>query len=113
MPKSPRVAAKQVTIKDVAQTAGVSAATVSNALNGRSGAMTAETLQRVQKAIRSLNYRPNSIARGLVTRRTSTIGLIVAEIETPLFLQALNFIVPIARGAGYNVSALQCPQPGR
>ncbi len=103
MPTSPRVAARQVTIKDVAQAAGVSAATVSNALNGRSGTMTAETLQRVQEAIRSLNYHPNSIARGLVTRRTSTIGLIVAEIETPLFLQALNFIEPIARGAGYNV----------
>lgn len=103
MPTSPRVATKkQVTIKDVAQIASVSAATVSNAVNGRTGTMTAETLQRVQEAIRSLNYRPNSIARGLVTRRTSTIGLIVAEIETPLFLQALNHIEPIARGAGYN-----------
>jgi DNA-binding LacI/PurR family transcriptional regulator len=63
MPTVPRVGAKQVTIKDVAQSAGVSAATVSNAINGRSDAMTAETLQRVQAAIRSLNYRPNSIAR--------------------------------------------------
>jgi LacI family transcriptional regulator len=103
MTTAPRVGAKQVTIKDVAQSAGVSAATVSNAINGRSDAMTAETLQRVQAAIRSLNYRPNSIARGLATRRTSTIGLVVAEIETPLFLQALNFVEPIARGAGFNV----------
>jgi DNA-binding LacI/PurR family transcriptional regulator len=103
MPRSQRPATKQVTIRDVARAAGVSATTVSNVLNDRTDAMTSETLQRVQEAIRALNYHPSSIARGLVTRRTATIGLILAEIETPLFLQALNFIEPIARGAGYNV----------
>lgn len=65
--------------------------------------MTAETLQRVQEAIRALNYRPSSAARGMVTDRSATIGLILTEIETPLFLQALTCIEPIARSAGYNI----------
>jgi DNA-binding LacI/PurR family transcriptional regulator len=95
--------AKSVTIKDVAQAAGVSVTTVSNVLNQRTEAMAEPTLLRIQEAIRSLNYRPNRVARSLVTQQTATIGLIIAEIETPLFLQALNFIEPIARNAGYNV----------
>lgn len=95
--------AKRVTIKDVAQTAGVSVTTVSNVLNQRTEAMTEATLLRIQEAIRSLNYHPSRVARSLVTSQTATIGLIIAEIETPLFLQALHFIEPIARNAGYNV----------
>lgn len=95
--------AKRVTIKDVAQAAGVSVTTVSNVLNHRTEAMTETTLLRIQEAIRSLNYRPSRVARSLVTHQTATIGLIIAEIETPLFLQALHFIEPIARNAGYNV----------
>lgn len=92
-----------VTINDVARAAAVSPTTVSNVLNGRTGAMSPETLQRVQAAIQQLKYRPSNAARGLVTRRTRTIGLILAEIETPLFLQALHHIEPIARESGYNV----------
>jgi LacI family transcriptional regulator len=94
---------KRVTIKDVARMAGVSVTTVSNALNGRTQAMAEETLNRIQEAIRLLEYRPSRVARSLVTRRTATFGLIIAEIETPLFLQALNIIEPIAREAGHNI----------
>jgi DNA-binding LacI/PurR family transcriptional regulator len=77
--------------------------------------MTPETFQRVQHAIRTLNYRPSSAARGLVTKRMATIGLILAEIETPLFLQAVNVIEPIARSAGYNLllSNARSPQDER
>ncbi len=95
--------AKRVTIKDVAQAAGVSVTTVSNVLNHRTGAMAEPTLLRIQEAILSLNYHPSRVARSLVTSQTATIGLIIAEIETPLFLQALHFIDTIARHAGYNV----------
>lgn len=100
---TPRPLVKRVTIKDVARSAGVSPSTVSNVLNGRTGEMTDQTLRSIYKAIKSLKYRPSSVARGLVTRRTATIGLILSEIETPLFLQALNYIEPIARLARFNV----------
>jgi len=93
----------RVTIKDVAQSAGVSVTTVSNVLNGRTAAMTEETLHRIQETIRALGYHPSNVARSLVTNRTATIGVVIAEIETAVFLQTLNFIEPIARSAGYNV----------
>jgi len=94
---------KAVTIKDVARKAGVSITTVSNVLNDRTSSMSASTLHRVLQVVEDMNYRPNPLARGLVTRRTATIGVILAEIQTPLFLQALNRIEPIARQAGYSV----------
>ena len=98
-----RSAPRRPTIKDVARIAGVSVTTVSNVLNGRTGSMTVETHDRVQEAIRELHYHRNDLARGLVQRRTSTIGLVIAEIETPLFLQAINVIQPAARQAGFDV----------
>jgi LacI family transcriptional regulator len=94
---------KPPTIKHIAKEAGVSISTVSNVLNGNTEEMSADTLARVQQIIEKLNYRPNQVARGLVTRRTATIGLILAEIETPLFLQALTAIERDARVAGYNL----------
>jgi len=81
----------------------VSIATVSNMLNGRTDAMSEETLHRIQEAVARLRFRPNIVARSMVTRRTGSIGLILDEIETPLFLQALTVIEPMARSAGYNV----------
>src|SRR5262245_56139674 len=96
----------QVTIKRIARESGVSISTVSNALNGNIGEMSEDTLARVRNVIRRLNYRPNQVARGLVTRRTATLGLILVEIETPLFLQALTSIERAARHAGYGLLLL-------
>jgi LacI family transcriptional regulator len=96
-------AVKSITIKDIAHEAGVSISTVSNVLNGNSSEMSEETLLRVQQVIDRHQYRPNRIARSMVTRRTATIGLVLAEIETPLFLQSLNVIERSARLAGFNL----------
>lgn len=63
-----------LTIYDIAKKAGVSAATVSKVLNGRSdvGKTTAETVKRI---IDELGYQPNSIARGLATKISKTVGV--------------------------------------
>jgi LacI family transcriptional regulator len=96
-------ARRRATIKDVAKAAEVSITTVSNVLNDRTDAMSDETLQRVRQVMDDLSYRPNAVARSLVTRRTATLGVVLAEIETPLFMSALYSIEPMARDAGYNV----------
>lgn len=93
----------RTTINHVAQAAGVSISTVSNVINGRTAAMSEDTLSRIQAAMRELDYRPSSVARGLAMQRTATLGLVVTEIETPLFLQAVTPIEREARQAGYSL----------
>ncbi|GAB6117307.1 LacI family DNA-binding transcriptional regulator [Thermoanaerobacter brockii subsp. lactiethylicus] len=71
-----------VTIKDIAKYAGVSVTTVSRALNGYPD-VSEETRERIKKIAEQLNYTPNSLARGLVTNKTHTVGLIVSELIKP------------------------------
>ena len=69
---------KRVRIYDVAQAAGVSVATASKALND-TGRMTDETRSRVKEAASSLGFRPNAMARGLIQRRSFTVGLLTND----------------------------------
>ena len=68
------------TIKDVAVRAGVSTATVSYVIN-KSKFVSSELVERVQKAIRELNYLPSALARGLRVGRTMTLGLLMDDIS--------------------------------
>jgi len=70
----------KITITDVAELAGVSKSTVSQYLNKRYQHMGAETRQKIEEAIASLDYQPNVLARSLKQKRTSTIGVVVANI---------------------------------
>jgi LacI family repressor for deo operon, udp, cdd, tsx, nupC, and nupG len=90
-----------VTMKDVAARAGVSIKTVSRVVNNQ-GEVSDETRQRVQRAIEDLDYKPNIVARSLITGKTNTIALIVAEIETPFLLRVQKGIEPVARKHNYN-----------
>ena len=72
------------TIRDVAKAADASTATVSHVLN-RSRFVSVDTKRRVEEAIRTLNYRPHSVARSLRRSRTSTIGVMVSDIANPFF----------------------------
>src|SRR6266545_3095032 len=67
-----------VTITDVARLAGVSPGTASKALNGRRG-ISARTAIRVQQAAERLGYQPNALARGLLSGRSFTVGLITTD----------------------------------
>jgi DNA-binding LacI/PurR family transcriptional regulator len=90
-------------MRDVARLAGVSHQTVSRVLNDHPN-VRPETRDRVLAAMRALNYRRNSAARTLVTRRSRTLGLVA--FETTLFGPAstLYGIEQAARAAGYFVS---------
>ena len=74
----------RVSSKDVAKHAGVSIATVSHVING-TRFVRSETRQKVLDSISALHYRPNAIARGLVTNSTRKIGLVVSDIRNPFF----------------------------
>ncbi len=91
-----------VTIKQIAKESGVSIATVSRVLNGT--APVAETTrERVRAAIERHNYSPNSLARGLASRRSMTLGVILPDIANPYFASMFREMESAARSAGYSV----------
>jgi len=98
-----------VTLRDVAQRAGVSAMTVSRVVNG-SGGVDAETQRRVEEAILALHYIPNRLARSLVSQQSKTIGLIVPDVVNPFFAPVVRGAETTARKAGYRV--LLCNSEG-
>ena len=73
-----------VTIRDVAERAGVSVATVSHVING-TRKVAPETAERVRRAMEELDYHPNAVARSLRTRKTQVIGVVVSDITNPFF----------------------------
>ena len=93
---------KRVTIADVARTAGVSMMTVSRVVND-SGPVSESTRQRVLLAVGELGYRPSGLARGLATRRTATIGLVVPDVANPFFAGVAKGVEQVAYAEGYNV----------
>jgi LacI family transcriptional regulator len=97
------------TLHEVARRAGVSAMTVSRVVNGRGG-VDSETRQRVEEAIQALDYVPNRIARGLISQKTQTIGIIVPDIVNPFFAPVVRGAESTARKAGYRV--LLCNSEG-
>lgn len=90
------------TIKDIAEKAGVSVPTVSRVLNNRPD-VSDSTRRRVQKVIQSLKYNPSSIARGLVLRKTFTLGLVVPDISTPFYPDVAKGVQNRADELGYSV----------
>jgi LacI family transcriptional regulator len=91
-----------VTIRDVAQRAGVSVATVSRVLN-RSGVVREETRLRVEGAAAELRYTPNGAARSLITRRTSTFGVVLPDLYGEFFSEVIRGMDPLARQSGYHL----------
>ena len=71
-----------ITIKDIARLANVSPATVSRAINFRVG-VGPETRRNILDICVSSGYMPNALARGLVKRKTSTIGIMVPDVRSP------------------------------
>jgi LacI family transcriptional regulator len=89
-------------IADVAREAGVSMMTVSRVINNKEG-VSQETRQAVEKIILKLNYRPNKFARGLVTQRTGTLGLVVPDISNPFFAGVARGVEKAAFAEGCSI----------
>lgn len=90
------------TIYDVAGAAKVSLATVSRVMNNPEK-VNPETREKVLRVIKELGYRPNAIARGLASRKTTTIGIIMADISRSAVAQLLGGIQDIAKKYEYSV----------
>jgi len=93
----------RTTIKDVANKAGVSPATVSLVLNNRPVPIPQRTKDKVISAACELHYRPNQLAVGLVTKKTNTIGLILPDNSNLFFATYTNKLEAAASKMGYNV----------
>jgi len=89
-------------IRDVAQRADVSPATVSRVLTG-SAIVKPETRTRVLKAIADLGYRPNQVARNLRRQKAEMIGLVIADVENPFFTEMVRSVEDAAYRLGYRV----------
>lgn len=90
------------TMREVARAANVSVATVSHVINGTRFVDPA-TEERVQRAITTLRYRPNMLARGLRRRETRTIGLLVPDNANPFFADVARVIEDAGFAQGYSV----------
>jgi LacI family transcriptional regulator len=81
---------QRVRLKDVAAAAGVDPSTASRVLSGRSERVRRETARKVLAASRRLGYTPNAFARGLRTRTTRTIGLIIPDFDNPVYASVIS-----------------------
>ena len=107
------VSSGTATIRDVARESGVSIGTVSNVFNNSTDSIRPETRDRVIEAARKLRYRPNGVARGLVQRRTKTLGILfhtgsALAVSDPFTSAILHGILQGCSSKGY--STLLYPQ---
>ena len=91
-----------VTIYDVAREAGVSMATVSRVVNGNKN-VKENTRKKVLEVIERLDYRPNAVARGLASKRTTTVGVVIPDITNTYFAALAKGIDDIAEMYKYNI----------
>jgi LacI family transcriptional regulator len=91
-----------VTIYDVAREANVSMATVSRVVNGNPNVKPV-TRKKVLEVIERLGYRPNAVARGLASKKTTTVGVIIPDISNIFFAELARGIEDIATMYKYNI----------
>ncbi|WP_410772471.1 LacI family DNA-binding transcriptional regulator [Fontibacillus sp. BL9] len=100
------------TIKDVAKHVGVSVATVSRVLNNLPG-YSEETKRKVEQAVEELGYQPNAIARGLVNKRTETLGVLFPSVSSSFSSEILHGIEDVAHEHNYSVVVCNTAEDGK
>lgn len=91
-----------IKLNDVAKVAGVSPTTVSRVINNR-GYISEKTKQKVESAMKELNYYPNDVARSLYKKRTYLVGLIIPDISNPFYSELALSIEGICSKVGYRL----------
>ena len=90
------------TLKHIAERAGVSTATVSYVINNEAG-VSPEVRERVLRIVREVRYRPNAVARGLRTKKSGTVSMIVPDITNPFFPGLVRGAEDVLREAGHTL----------
>lgn len=103
-----QVPRKPVTSYEVAKAAGVSQSAVSRTFSQR-GYVSQETRQRVHKAAKELGFKPNAIARSLITQRSRIIAVVMADLQYSFYLSILHQLSKAIRAAGYQVLLISIP----
>jgi DNA-binding LacI/PurR family transcriptional regulator len=98
--KSPKK--RHATLTDIASIAGVTPMTVSRVVN-ESGYVSAETREKVLRALKEMNYRRNGLARGLKRQRTDTMGLVLGDIANPFAAELAQAVREVTSAKGYNL----------
>jgi LacI family transcriptional regulator len=93
----------KVTIKDIAKMAKVSTATVSRVINNNPEGVGQELRNRIQKMVKETGYKPNLLARSMITNRTHTVGLLSPDIVTPFFQYIIKGTNDCLQAAGYSM----------
>ena len=93
---------QSITIYDVAKKAGVSMATVSRVVNGNPNVKPG-TRKKVMEVIDELDYRPNAVARGLASKKTTTVGVIIPDVTNVYFSSLARGIDDVATMYKYNI----------
>ncbi|MCK8827411.1 LacI family transcriptional regulator [Natroniella acetigena] len=91
----------KVTIEDIAKVASVSVSTVSRVLNNKKY-VSEDTRKKVLEVVKELDYRPDNIARSMITKRTNTIGLVIPDLTNPFYAETSKVIVDVAREYGFS-----------
>ena len=94
---------RKVTMLDIANAVGVSTTTVSLVLNSKPNNIASETKKKIFEKVDELKYIPNFLAKGLVTKKTYTIGVVIPDIHNPFFSEMLKIIGIIAEVNGYTI----------
>jgi LacI family transcriptional regulator len=103
---------KKVSLKDIAQKAGVSTALVSYVLNGKEKETRVGEIiaRRIKEIAKELNYHPNHLAKSLRSGKTHTFGLIIADISNPFFANIARVVEDEAKKNGYTVIIGSCDE---
>ncbi|EJQ04576.1 hypothetical protein IE3_05321 [Bacillus cereus BAG3X2-1] len=94
---------KKITIKEVAEEAGVSKTTISRYLNNNYGNMSKATKEKISEVIKTLNYRPSKQAQALKSKRSYLIGIVVADISNLYSSLLLKGIGSVLEKSGYQM----------
>lgn len=93
----------RVTLKTIAQEAGVSITCASNIINGKTWEYSEHTIKKIQQIAKDRQYIPNTIARSMKTNSTMTLGLILPDIMNPYYPELAKSIEETAYDFGYNI----------